>query len=453
VVLDSEQRGGGAGADTDLRVDVLQMMAHSVLAEHQLIRDLASARPAREHAQDLGGSLIFTSIGLGAFSGTLGLSRYIPRALAIGRLTIVAINWLYCRQTAARMLVGDPICDCGPVRRTMVISGTAGLLIMAATFCLMQWLDHTVVNSAHMMSRPEYIEAWLAGVRNDNATYMGLSVVVGTAILTLLPLPRARAALTPGLPEVNALANQNVLRRVDVRTAAALQCTDRHPAHACLAALTRADTGEGSSKMGEVHISRRRLVGAGAVGALGVLLAPEAVLADSDNHKEVELLRWDLVQPTPASSVTVVVAGGTDVARDAATGDTVSLTGSGEARPHKGKATGGGTFVHQHSNGSEVGHGVYVVTGFKSFSNGGGSLAGIGLTDGIDDINKTTGGILTLGVHLTATSGQAADAVLEVHCELPGSTPTKEGVRLTVPAFHLDFVQQSGFTLFHVLED
>src|SRR5437879_504218 len=74
--------------------------------------------------------------------------------------------------------------------------------------------------------------------------------------------------------------------------------------------------------------------------------------------------RWDLVQRTPASSVTVVVAGGTDVARDAATSVRISLTGSGEVRPHKGKATGGGTFVHRHSNGNEVGHGVYVVTGF-----------------------------------------------------------------------------------------
>ena len=51
-----------------------------------------------------GGSIIFTSIGLGAFYGTLGLSRYIPQALAIGTLTIVAINWLYYRQRAARML-------------------------------------------------------------------------------------------------------------------------------------------------------------------------------------------------------------------------------------------------------------------------------------------------------------------------------------------------------------
>ena len=46
----------------------------------------------------------------------------------------------------------------------------------------------------------------------------------------------------------------------------------------------------------KVGISRRRLVGAGAIGALGLLLAPQAVLADGDNHEEIDLLRWDLIQ-------------------------------------------------------------------------------------------------------------------------------------------------------------
>src|SRR6266851_4543027 len=195
--------------------------------------------------------------------------------------------------------------------------------------------------------------------------------------------------------------------------------------------------------MGELGITRRRLVGIGAVGALGVLLAPEAVLADGENREEVELLRWDLVQIVQG----VVLAGGIDVARDAASGDLISLTGSGGARPekHKGKGTGGGTFVHKHANGSEVAHGVYVVTGFNSFVNAGGSLVGTGLTDGIDNLNKTTGGVLSLRVHLMATSGLTADGVLEVNCDLPGSKPITEGVRLSVLTFR--FVQQSGATL------
>ena len=199
--------------------------------------------------------------------------------------------------------------------------------------------------------------------------------------------------------------------------------------------------------MGEVRISRRRLVGAGAVGTVGVLLAPVAVFADGENTDEVDLLRWDLIQIVQG----VILAGGTDVGRDAATGDMVSLTGSGDARPGKHRATGGGTFVHKHANGSEVAHGVYVVTGFKSFVNGGGSLVGTGLTDGIDELNNTTGGLLSLSVRLMPASGGSADGVLEVHCDLPGGRPDTEGIRLSVLTFK--FAQASGFTLFHVLQD
>lgn len=94
-------------------------------------------------------------------------------------------------------------------------------------------------------------------------------------------------------------------------------------------------------------------------------------------------------------------------------------------------------FVHRHADGSEVAHGVYVVTGFKSFVNGGGSLVGTGLTDGIDLLNKTTGGLLILNVHLRATSGASADG--EVHCDLPGGKPETEGIRLSVGP--LKFVQ------------
>src|SRR5260370_29870163 len=193
--------------------------------------------------------------------------------------------------------------------------------------------------------------------------------------------------------------------------------------------------------MREPRISRRRLVGAGAVGAIGVLLAPEAVLAEGDDREEVDLLRWDLVQIVQAT----VLSGGTDVGSDAATGDKVRLTGSGEARPEKRKATGGGTFVHLHKDGTEEGHGVYVVTGFKSFVNGGGSLVGTGLTDGIDELKNTTGGVLTLNVHAKATSGASADAVLEVHCSLPGGKADTEGIRLTVGP--LKFVQAGGPSL------
>jgi len=42
-------------------------------------------------------------------------------------------------------------------------------------------------------------------------------------------------------------------------------------------------------------------------------------------------------------------------------------------------------------------------------------------------------------------------AFLEVHCSLPGGKPDTEGVRLSVATFK--FVQDTGATLFHVLDD
>ena len=47
-----------------------------------------------------GGSLLFASIGLGSFFSALGLSRYIPQALAAGALSIAAINYSFYRHLA-----------------------------------------------------------------------------------------------------------------------------------------------------------------------------------------------------------------------------------------------------------------------------------------------------------------------------------------------------------------
>jgi hypothetical protein len=129
--------------------------------------------------------------------------------------------------------------------------------------------------------------------------------------------------------------------------------------------------------MRELLVSRRKILTAGAAGALGVLLNPSAVFAD--DREEVSLLRWDLVQIIQGT----VLVGGLVHASDAATGDVVTLSGSGEARPDDRTAAGGGTFVHNHADGSEVAHGVYVVAAFNGFKNGHGSLAPTPLQDGI----------------------------------------------------------------------
>jgi hypothetical protein len=57
-----------------------------------------------------GGSLIFASIGLGVFYSTLGLSRFIPQALAAGAVSIVAINYVYYRQMLKRGPLGLSRC-------------------------------------------------------------------------------------------------------------------------------------------------------------------------------------------------------------------------------------------------------------------------------------------------------------------------------------------------------
>jgi hypothetical protein len=153
-------------------------------------------------------------------------------------------------------------------------------------------------------------------------------------------------------------------------------------------------------------------------------------------------VRWDLVQIIQGTAL----AGGTDIGKDAATSDTVSLTGSGDAEPAEGNAGGGGTFVHRHANGTEVAHGVYVVTGFLNWEPAGGTLP---VADGIGQAEEARAGILTLTVRLFPSTGGHQDAVLVVNCALPGATlPIEEGITLTVGNLH--FEQNGGVTLFHV---
>ncbi len=140
-----------------------------------------------------GGSLLFASIGLGAFYGSLGLYRYIPQTLALGTLSIVAINWLYYRAQTSRLLAADPRCTCDRVRRAMLLSGFLGLLMMAVSFVFLTWLEHGVVRATQFLNRPEYGQALIPGVPNRLLLYAALTFL-GLLVLALLPLPdRARS--------------------------------------------------------------------------------------------------------------------------------------------------------------------------------------------------------------------------------------------------------------------
>ena len=161
-----------------------------------------------------------------------------------------------------------------------------------------------------------------------------------------------------------------------------------------------------------------------------------------------ETVRWDLVQVIQGT----VIPGGANVATDLNVLDTVTMTGSGQANPELADATGGGLFTHRRADGSEVAHGVYVVTNFVRWSPAGGTLPA---ADGIGHVNEASAGELTMGVQLFPEGGSPADGTFTIHCTLPGAAyEIWEGVSLIVGPFV--FQQPTppdppqGNNLFHV---
>ena len=175
-------------------------------------------------------------------------------------------------------------------------------------------------------------------------------------------------------------------------------------------------------------------------------------------------VRWDLLQAVNG----VAVPGGTHVSTDATTKDMIALTGSGHVEPREQEAAGGGTFMHEHADGTLVAKGSYFVTGFVSWQRlKGGNFAATGLVDGVGngpgsskDENEPTSGILTLDVRLVpdgAAPSGGVDAVLSIHCNLPQTIGGDfEGFTLALGSF--DFTPAAnadpnahGITLFHRL--
>src|SRR5215471_18302221 len=132
-----------------------------------------------------GGSLIFASVGLGAFYSTLGLSRYTPQALAAGAISILAVNYLCFRQLVKQERAGHSIVL---LRRKMFISTAIGLAVMGGSFIFMEWLNHAVVHGDRFLARPEYGQAVIKGVPNTTLFYV-CATFVALATLWALPFP------------------------------------------------------------------------------------------------------------------------------------------------------------------------------------------------------------------------------------------------------------------------
>jgi hypothetical protein len=189
---------------------------------------------------------------------------------------------------------------------------------------------------------------------------------------------------------------------------------------------------------------------------LGLMIgATSAVGSEQRGHRDV-FVRWDLLNIVDA----VVVAGGVNVSTDEATGDTIELTGSGQAEPGEAEAAGGGTFVHRHADGTEVAHGAYYVKRFLSWRRlAGGQFSATGFVDGIGNPKEgePTSGVLRLRIQLVPDVGGAPGpgptAVLKINCHLPGTfVDVPEGVNVKVDGLEFDpDPVRHGVTLFHRL--
>jgi hypothetical protein len=170
-------------------------------------------------------------------------------------------------------------------------------------------------------------------------------------------------------------------------------------------------------------------------------------------------LRWDFVTVDLAAKPIPAVPGGSDVSKDEATGDTMTLTGTGQFTPSRRLATGGGTFVHKKADGSLVAQGYYYVTKLLSFRVGGGEPPKV--------VDRVTGrlqgspldGILRVRIRVTPVVDGKPQAphtgTLTIYCHFEhnkiGVKESDEGFTLDVDTFHFKQTPMGGFTVFHRL--
>src|SRR5947199_9266504 len=89
------------------------------------------------------------------------------------------------------------------------------------------------------------------------------------------------------------------------------------------------------------------------LGFIAMVLAVVALTtaaAGGGTRPGARSLRWDFIDVN--LSAKQITPGGADTSKDDATGDTLTLTGSGQFTPSRRVASGGGTFVHKHADGT-----------------------------------------------------------------------------------------------------
>jgi hypothetical protein len=135
-----------------------------------------------------GGGLVFGAIGLGAAYSALGVARFIPQALAAGAIVIALLNWLYYARKAEVALSTGVNCDFKSLRRTALASAFLALAMMAVSFLILEWLNHSVVRGGHSAHSPEFSVALIPGVPDIHLFYITLTFLV-LPILAMLPIP------------------------------------------------------------------------------------------------------------------------------------------------------------------------------------------------------------------------------------------------------------------------